>query len=131
MITPERFRAELAGRLNQILPDGFHATPSGIGIYLDAPDGLGTWVWTGQVDRDPSNLESYSAAACNVLNTVQDCVAITLREVWPLETAEPEHRMAYPGSKAEGTVLYLWYGPEESPIVRLQPIDLVTTSGDR
>ena len=41
-----------------------------------------------------------------------------------METTEPEHRIASPGSKVEGTVLYLWNGPEESPVVRLRPIDL-------
>lgn len=82
------------------------------------------WVWAGQVDRNPGNLDSYRDAGCNVLNCLQDNVAVTLREVWPLETAEPEHRMAMPGGKVEGTVLYLWYGPEENPTVRLRPIEL-------
>ena len=125
MITPDQFRAEFARRLNEVLPEGFHATPGSDDIELDAPDGLGTSGWTGLVDRDPANLESYIAAGWNVLSGFQDCVVMTLREGWPMETTTPEYRMAYPGSKVEGTVLYLWYGPEESPVVRLRPIDLV------
>ena len=129
MITPDQFRSELALRLNEVLPEGFHATPGWDDIELDAPDGLGTSGWTGQVDRDPTNLDLYVAAGWNVLSSVQDCVAITLREVWPMETAEPEHRMGLPGSKVEGTVLYLWYGPEENPTLRLRPIELMSEAG--
>lgn len=129
MITPDQFRVELARRLNEVLPEGFHATPTRDGIYLETPDGLGTSGWTGQVDRDPANPDSYRDAGWNVLSSVQDCVAVTIREVWPMETTEPEHRMAYPGSKVEDTVLYIWYGPEENPTLRLRPIELTGETG--
>ena len=115
MITPEQFRAELASRLNEVLPDGFHASASEPGVCLDAPDGLGTWTWAGQFEADPDNLALYRDAGCMLLDSLQDCVSVTLREVWPMAATEPEHRMATPGGKVEGTVLHLWCGDEESP----------------
>ena len=74
MITPDQFRVELARRLNEVLPEGFHATPGWDDIELDAPERL-------------------------------------------------------PVSKVEGTVLYLWYGPEENPTLRLHPIELTGEAG--
>jgi hypothetical protein len=124
MITPEQFRAGLSHRLNQILPDGFKTSPTEDGIWLDAPDGLGALGWAGHIDKDPSNFALYREAGVNVLSSLQDCVSMTLREFWPLAATEPEHRMAMPGGRIEGAVLYLWYGQEISPIVSLDSIDL-------
>jgi hypothetical protein len=33
---------------------------------------------------------------------------LTLWEAWPMVATEPEHRMAMPGSKVEGTVFHLF-----------------------
>lgn len=129
MITPELFRAELSRRLNDILPNGFETSPTNDGVWLDAPDGYGTLGWAGHVDEDPSDLALYREAGVNALNGLQDCVAMTLHEFWPMAATEPEHRMAMPGGKVEGTALHLWYGDEGSPVVRLGPIEL-GVSGD-
>ena len=85
---------ELARRLNEVL-EGFHATPGWDDIEREAPDGLGTTGWTGQVDRDPANPDSDRVAGLIVLSSVQDCAAITLREVWPMATAQPRRTPPY------------------------------------
>lgn len=124
MITPEQFRAELSRRLNAVLPEGFSTSPSDDGVWLDAPDGYGTLGWAGHIDEDPTDLARYVDAGINVLNSLQDCVSVTLREMWPLAATTPEHRMAMPGGRLDCTVLHLWYGDDVSPVVRLEPIEL-------
>jgi hypothetical protein len=124
MITPEGFRSELAGRLNEVLPEGFKAFPDNDWVCLDAPDGFGTSSWAGHMDDDPSDLNGYREAAWMVLSGLQDCVCETFREWWPMARTEPEHQMALPGASLDGTLLRLWYGDEHEPIVLLRPIDL-------
>jgi hypothetical protein len=124
MITADQFRQQLAARVNEVLPAGFKARPMGDGIWLDAPDGYDMTQWAGHMDEDPLDLELYCEAGIRVLDGFQDCVAMTLREFWPMAASEPEHRMAMPGGKIEGTVLRLWYGDAASPVVSLGEIDL-------
>jgi hypothetical protein len=81
MMTPDQLRAELACQLNEVLPEGFQATAGWDALDLDAPDGLGTSGWTGQVDGHPATLDSYVAAGWTVLSSVQDCVATRLRPI--------------------------------------------------
>ena len=124
MITPPEFRAALSRRLNAILPEGFSTSPTDEGVWLHSPDGYGTMGWAGHIDEDPSDLALYVDAGVNVLNSLQDCVSETLREIWPLATTTPDHRMAMPGGKLQGTSLLLWYGDEGRPVVSLDPIEL-------
>jgi len=49
---------------------------------------------------------------------------MTLREPWPLVMMGGEHQMAMPGAKVVDAVLELWYGDEDAPAIRIQPIKL-------
>ena len=124
MITADQFRRELACRVNEVFPAGFQASPMGDGIWLDAPDGYGMLQWAGHIAEDPLDLDLYRQAGIRVLDGFQDCVSMTLREFWPMAATEPEHRMAMPGGKVEGTMLRLWYGDAANPVVSLRVIDL-------
>ncbi len=87
-----------------MLPEGFETSPTEDGVWMEAPDGFGALGWAGHTDTDPTDLVLYCDAGRNVLNSLQDCVCKTLRDFWPTATTKPEHQMAMPGGKVEGTV---------------------------
>ena len=88
------------------------------------PDGVGTSAWAGVVDHNPMDLSLYTSAAWTVLSSIQDGVSVTLREPWPLVMVGSEHQMAMPGAKVVDDVLELWYGDEDAPAIRFQPVKL-------
>ena len=114
----------LAERLAQVLPEGFSISSDGPDLWLDTPDGVGTSAWAGAVDRNPMDLSLYTGAATTVLDSIQDGVSVTLREPWPLVMVGSEHQMAMPDAKVVDGVLELWYGNEDAPAIRFQPIKL-------
>jgi hypothetical protein len=114
----------LAERLAQVLPEGFSISSDGHELWLDTPDGYGNSAWAGGVDQDPTDLSSYAGAACVVLSSIQDGVSMTLRAPWPLMTVGSQHLMAMPGAKVVDGALELWYGDEDAPAIRFQPIKL-------
>jgi hypothetical protein len=114
----------LAERLAQVLPEGFSISSDGHDLWLDTPDGFGNSAWAGAVDRNPMDLSLYAGAVWTVLSSVQDGVSVTLREAWPLVMIGSEHQMALPGAKVVDEVLELWYGDEDAPAIRFQPIRL-------
>jgi hypothetical protein len=113
----------LAERLAQVLPEGFSISSDGPDLWLDTPDGFGNSAWAGAVDRNPMDLSLYAGAAWTVLSSIQDGVSVTLRELWPLVMVGSEHQMDTPGAVVDG-VLELWYGNEDAPAIRFQPIKL-------
>jgi len=114
----------LAERLARVLPEGFSIFSKGHELWLDTPDGCANSAWAGAVDRNPSDLSLYSGTAWQVLNSIQDGVSVTLREPWPLEMVGGKRQMAMPDAKVVDGVLELWYGKEDAPALRLQPINL-------
>jgi hypothetical protein len=114
----------LAERLAQVLPEGFSISSAGHELWLDTPDGFGNSAWAGAVDENPTDLSLYSGAAEVVLSSIQDGVSLTLREPWPLELVGRQHQMAMPGAKVVDGALELWYGNEDAPAIRFQPINL-------
>ena len=114
----------LAERLAQVLPEGFFVSSDGHDLWLDTPDGVGTSAWAGVVDHNPMDLSSYASAAWTVLSSIQDGVSVTLREPWPLVMVGREHQMAMPGAKVVDEVLQFWYGDEDAPAIRFQPIKI-------
>jgi hypothetical protein len=114
----------LAERLAQVLPQGFSISSTGYELWLDTPDGYGNSAWAGAVDQNPTDLALYSGAAWQVLNSIQDGVSVTLREPWLLEMVSGKRQMAMPDAKVVDGVLDLWYGQEDAPVIRLQPIKL-------
>lgn len=123
MIAPTVFRRVLCDHLNEVLPAGFRAWPTDAGVWLDAPDGLGALGWTGHLDGDGVEIARFANAARTVLNSVQDCVTMTLREPWP-SAAGAALDLAMPSATLAGTTLRLGYGDNANPVVRLRPIAL-------
>jgi hypothetical protein len=118
------FRRELAERLNEVLPDGFAASPTEDGVWLATPDGLGSEGWAGQIEQSPDDLEAFGAAAWTVLNSIQDGVCLTLHEWWPMSATAPRRDLPLPGTRVDGRVLRLWFGDEHAPTMQLRSIDL-------
>jgi hypothetical protein len=114
----------VAAGLSEVLPEGFVASPTADGVWLHTPDHLGNLGWAGHIEQDPGNPEAFRDAAWNVLNSLQDGVCLTLREFWPMARDEPEHQMAMPGARLDGSTLHMWYGDEQAPTVRLRSLDL-------
>ena len=119
-----RLASALAERLAQVLPEGFSISSEGQWLWLDTPDGFGSSAWAGAVDENPTEVTLYSGAAETVLSSVQDGVTVTLRAPWPLVMVGGKHQMAMPGAKVVDGVLEMWYGNEETPVIRLEPIEL-------
>jgi hypothetical protein len=116
---------EFAQRLVEVLPPGFTICPEHNGIWLDAPDGYGTFGWLGAVDQDPVNGDLYPGAVETAMNSIQECICETIRDVWPrLKDGAPGHQMALPGARREGNVIKLWFGSEHAPVIQLRPIVL-------
>jgi len=114
----------LAERLAKVLPEGFSISSKGHDLWLDTPDGLGNSAWAGAVDEDPTDLSLYPGAASVVLSSIQDGVSVTLGDPWPLVMVGSSHQMAMPGAKVVDGVLELWYGDDDAPTIRFQPIEL-------
>jgi hypothetical protein len=98
----------------------FHGISSASGTYLqphlwedDPPTNDETWP-----DLDPVDL---LAAAIHALDDLQDAMCEQTRDPWPREgiAAVPP-----PRGRVDDAQLFLWYGDEDAPVLRLPPISL-------
>jgi hypothetical protein len=133
--------ATLAERLETILPPPFHVRAEGGWVsYFNGDDWDGSSDIAGVLDQDSSAANADSdqhdetppvdrvASICwNVLSSAQDMISETTREPWP---RLPHGGMANPGTRAEGGLVYLWYGPDaerdDTAVLSLSPIELGT-----
>ena len=117
------FARELASRLAATLPAGFGARAEGDAIHIDSPDGPGASTSVGHLDPAEAEPDDYADAAWNVLSMAQDVVSETAAYPWPAAVGS-EAELADPGTRADGRTIHLWFGAEESPVLRLSPISL-------
>lgn len=116
--------AALAERLNQVLPDGFHVVTSDIdlivfrrGTELGIAAALAVLETVDAIKNPERGLETAVRAT---LDAVQDLVAEATAEPWPgAGTSQPN-----PDTRVHGGALTLWFGPEEDPVLRLEPVAL-------
>lgn len=134
-----RLAAALAERLAAVIPAPFRVQAEGgwVSGYEDDRWDCSSDV-AGVLDQDLSAtredgwepeewpfVDRVVSISYNVLSSVQDMIAETTTEPWP---RLPGGGMANPGSRADATRLYLWYGPdeksEEGAVLLLTPVDL-------
>ena len=122
-MTPAAFARELAAALAAGLPDGFTAAADGALVTIEGPDGTGATTALDLDAEDVGDMDAYADAAEAVLSLAQDFVCETLDAPWP-KASRASVDLPIPGARAEGSVLQLWYGEEDSPVLALKEIPL-------
>lgn len=123
-MSPEQFAAALVERLAPLLPAGFSARAEEGGVYIDAPDGLGSATSVADLlDRDDLEPQDYADVAWAVLSMAQDVVSETITEPWPAAMGGTTD-LAEPGTRVEGLAVHLYFGAEEQPVLILPPVQL-------
>jgi hypothetical protein len=123
-MSPDQFAAALVERLAPILPAGFSARADEGGVWIDAPDGLGSATSVAELlDRDDLEPQDYADVAWAVLSMAQDVVSETTTDPWPVAMG-PGLDLAEPGTRVDGGSVQLYFGPDEQPVLRLPPIPL-------
>jgi hypothetical protein len=67
-----------------------------------------------------STIELAETLARTIMNSTQDVVMESTREQWPMGTV----RAADPDARVIGDQLHMWFGDEDEPVLRLDPVDL-------
>jgi hypothetical protein len=68
--------------------------------------------------------ERLQGVAVELMSQVQDVVAVTTKEPWPLDV-DGRRDMALANATIEGDDLHLWYGDRGSPALKLPSVHLV------
>jgi len=123
-LSPERFAAAVADRLDAIMPRGLSVRAEGTTVSLYDPS---CWPASSAAeimtdDDDRSIVERVETAARSILNATQDVVMESTREQWPRPTGAAN--APYPDARIVGERLQMWFGDEAAPALRLEPVDL-------
>jgi hypothetical protein len=135
-LDPDRLAAMLAARLAAIVPDGFHVTLEDDMLWFRSDEGrfpgqLGnyrtgsTGIWPHEdftlcLERNEGTAADCAAdAARHALDVLQDYVAEATHDPWPGQRTMPD-----PQAEVRGSVLHLWYGPADAPVLACEPIPL-------
>jgi hypothetical protein len=117
------FAAELATRLNEVVPDGFTVIAEHENVVLRhngeviGSTSMADLVESSEnLDHLPENLET---AARAILSNVQDWIADTSYEPWPGTQSQPN-----PGAQFSDGILAMWFGDQENPVLSLAPLGL-------
>jgi len=123
----ERLARALADRLDAVVPTPPHVRADGdtVATYVGnewwSTFLLGDVLESGGEEAEESS-ERIETVARALLGSVQDVVAVALREPWPrLASGE----MALPDARADAARVHLWYGPDEHlAALSLEPLSL-------
>ena len=116
----------LADRLNEVTPSGITVRVhegSGLAVLQDGEvvgiSGAPAILETVEALRDPKeNLETAVRAA---LSGVQDYIAHATTEPWPGAGGSQPN----PDARVEPNAIHMWFGPADTPVLSLPPIDLI------
>src|SRR5205823_5608404 len=123
-LSPERFAAAVADRLNAVVPRSISVRAEVTTICLCDT----SWRQASSAakivtdDDDRSLVERAETAARSILNATQDVVMESTREQWPHPTGAAN--APYPDARVVSDQLQMWFGDEAAPALRLKPIDL-------
>lgn len=126
MDAPSRLALALADSIGIALPSGFTVSGEGGMVCLyenDAFTGGSDMPGVLEDEHDGSTLaETLETIGCSVLSAVQDWIADTTTDPWPVDA---DGRMAECGARADAHRLYLWYGGSEAgAVITLRPVEL-------
>ena len=114
----------LATRLNAVVPKPLSVRAVGTEVHVyNGTRFEGSSPASEIVDDDDgrSLAEKADWASSAVVNGIQDVVARTLTEQWPLL---PGAEMAIAHARTDGEHIYIWFGDLEAPALVLPPIDI-------
>ena len=123
MASSHKLAAALAQRLNNIVPAPFHLSADNGHVNIHNADVLDTICYTPDIVEDESRdlTDLLETVTLSVLSSVQDIISEETRDAWP---STDGRTMALPDARIDAEAVHLWYGEEESPLVRLPPIRL-------
>src|SRR5262245_29445706 len=121
-LSPDRFAAALAARLNAVVPSGLSVRAEGSAVSVYDPGLAGGSAAAETLTREDGRpiVEQVELVAYAILNGTQDVVMESTREQWPMGAT----RAAEPGARIIGDRLHLWFGDEDQPVLRLESVDL-------
>jgi hypothetical protein len=124
-LSPERFASAVAARLQSVVPDRFAVRAQGSAVSVYDQGHWGDWGQSLIADivaeeDGRSIVERVETAARAIVNFAQDAVMESTREPWP---GGPPGG-ATPTAQVVGEQLHVWFGDEDNPVLRLEPIEL-------
>jgi hypothetical protein len=83
-------------------------------------------VWYGAFERGSSGStrERVLDVARELMSQVQDIVALTTKEPWPMIVAANGRNMALADATIEGDDLHMWYGDRGAPALKLPSVHI-------
>ena len=122
-VSPARFAAAVATRLNSVVPAGLSVRAKGAGVTLYDPESWGPSLAAEHLTKEDgrSIVQRVESVAYAIMNAIQDEVMESTKEQWPLGP----RGAAEPAARVIGGELHLWFGDKDAPILRLDPLDLL------
>jgi len=118
--------ADLADRLNRIVPPGFTVRSEGIrlNVYQDGRDLGGSPALVILAERDGRSMdEKVETAVHAVLSDIQDRIIEACKGPWPGGFSRGVD-LPMPDCQVTGDRLRLWFGDENEPVISIEPIAL-------
>lgn len=123
-MTAARYVHAFVSVLSAILPEGFTATADDEQLTIEAPDGTGASTVV-LVDADEAeDPDVWADEGERLLSFAQDVVSEALSLVWPGRDGAGTADLPIPGARIDGTLVRLWYGDEDAPVLVVGTIDL-------
>jgi len=125
-VSSRELAADLADRLNQIVPTDFTVRSEGIrvDVYQDGRDLGGSPALVILAERDGRSVdEKIETAVQAVLSDVQDRIIEACKGPWPGGFGRGAD-LPMPDCRVTGDRLRLWFGDENAPVISVAPITL-------
>lgn len=118
-----RFAAELADRLNEVVPTGFAVTAEDVTVELRRGDQFVGSTDMAELVEDSENLDDLPAnletAARAIMSNIQDWIADATSDPWPGIRSQPN-----PNARVQDQTLHIWFGDADGQVLSLRPLDL-------
>ena|ERR1041384_1796200 len=129
ILSAERFASAIAARIQSVVPDRITVGAQGSAVSVYDQGHWGDWGYSQIADivaeeDGRSIVERVQTAAWAIVSFAQDAVMESTREPWP--GGPPGGAM--PTAQVIGEQLHVWFGDEDNPVLRLEPIELAELS---